>query len=75
MTHVTCRLTAKHRVSSGTLRLAIEYGLPLPFLQNGSNSPHCHRHSGCFIVFARWCHVCHSVAFLQPFRVIPKALS
>jgi len=29
MTHVTCRLTAK--ISSGTLRSAVEYGLPLPF--------------------------------------------
>jgi len=29
MTHVTCRLTAKNRgMSSGTLRSAIEYGLP-----------------------------------------------
>jgi len=28
MTHVTCTLTA----SSGTIRYAIEYGLPLPFL-------------------------------------------
>ena len=31
MTHVTCRLTAKNRVSSGTLRSVIEYRLPLPF--------------------------------------------
>jgi len=30
MTHVTCRLTAKPGNSSGTLRSAIEYGLPLP---------------------------------------------
>jgi len=32
MTHVTCRLTAKTEISSGTLRSAIEYGLPLPCL-------------------------------------------
>ena len=31
MTHVTCRLTAKTGISSGTLRSVIEYGLPLPF--------------------------------------------
>ena len=31
MTHVTCRLTAKDGISSGTLRSAIEYGLPLLF--------------------------------------------
>ena len=31
MTHVTCRLTARTGISSGTLRLPIEYGLPLPF--------------------------------------------
>jgi len=30
MTHVTCRLTARTGISSGTLRSAIEYGLPLP---------------------------------------------
>jgi len=30
MTDVTCRLTAKNRISSGTLRSAIEYGRPLP---------------------------------------------
>jgi len=28
MTYVTCRLTAKNRISSGTLRSVIEYGLP-----------------------------------------------
>jgi len=28
MTHVTCRLTAKNRISSGTLRWVVEYGLP-----------------------------------------------
>ena len=27
MTHVTCRLTAKTRIRSGTLRSSIEYGL------------------------------------------------
>jgi len=32
MTHVTCRLTAKTGISSGTLCSVIEYGLPLPFL-------------------------------------------
>ena len=32
MTHVTCRLTAKNGISSETLRSAIEYGPPLPFL-------------------------------------------
>jgi len=32
MTHVTCRLTAKNRDSSGTLRSAIEYGLHLPYI-------------------------------------------
>jgi len=31
MTHVTCRLTAKNGISSGTLRSVIEYGLPLLF--------------------------------------------
>jgi len=31
MIHVTCRLTAKNRDSSGTLRSVTEYGLPLPF--------------------------------------------
>jgi len=31
MTHVTFTMTAKNRVSSGTLHLVIEYGLPLPF--------------------------------------------
>ena len=30
MTHITCRLTAKNGISSGTLRSVIEYGLPLP---------------------------------------------
>jgi len=30
MTHVTCRLTAKNGISSGTLRSVIECGLPLP---------------------------------------------
>ena len=30
MTHVTCRLTARTGISSGTLRSVIEYGLPLP---------------------------------------------
>ena len=30
MTHVTFRLTAKNVISSGTLRLVSEYGLPLP---------------------------------------------
>ena len=29
--HVTCRLTAKNGISSGTLRSVIEYGLPLHF--------------------------------------------
>jgi len=34
MTYLTSRLTAKHRgqLWTGTLRSAIEYGLPLPFL-------------------------------------------
>jgi len=32
MTHVTCRLTAKTGISSGTVRSAVEYRLPLPFL-------------------------------------------
>jgi len=31
MTHVTCRLTTKNRISSGTLGSAIEYWLPLLF--------------------------------------------
>jgi len=30
MTHATCRLNAKNRVRSGTLRSVIEHGLPLP---------------------------------------------
>ena len=37
MTHVTCRLTARTGISSGTLRSVIEYGLPLPFLLTGGN--------------------------------------
>ena len=37
MTHVTCRLTARTGISSGTLRSEIEYGLPLPFLLTGGN--------------------------------------
>ena len=36
MTHVTCRLTARTGISSGTLRSVIEYGRPLPFLINYS---------------------------------------
>jgi len=32
MTHVTCRLTAKNRIS-GTLRSVLEYGLPLLVIQ------------------------------------------
>ena len=31
VTHVTCRLTAKNWDQLRTLRLVIEYGLPLPF--------------------------------------------
>ena len=31
MTHVTCRLTAKNRDQLRTLRLVVEYRLPLPF--------------------------------------------
>jgi len=31
MTHVTYRLTAKNRISSGTLRSVTEYELPLPY--------------------------------------------
>jgi len=31
MTHFTCTLTARTRISSGTLRSVIEYGLPLLF--------------------------------------------
>jgi len=34
MTHVTCRLTAKPGISSGTLRSVIEYGLPFYLLVN-----------------------------------------
>jgi len=30
--HVTCWLTARTGIGFGTLRLLIEYGLPLPFL-------------------------------------------
>ena len=34
MTHVTCWLTAKNRISSGTLRSVIEYGLPFNIFYN-----------------------------------------
>jgi len=34
MTHVTCRLTAKPGISSGTIRSVIEYGLPFHLLVN-----------------------------------------
>ena len=34
MTHVTCRLTSKTGINSGTLRSVIEYGLPLPLLSS-----------------------------------------
>jgi len=37
MTHVTCRLTAKNRVSFGTLCSVIEYGLPLPFTRDAGS--------------------------------------
>jgi len=32
MTHVTSRMTAKNGISSGSLRLVIEYRLPIPYL-------------------------------------------
>ena len=34
MTHVTCRLTAKPGISSGTIRSVIEYGLAFHLLVN-----------------------------------------
>jgi len=57
MTRVTCRLTAKNRDHSGTLRSVMEYGLalPLPYSLYTAASLSCKHGTACICCWAPCC--------------------
>ena len=60
--HVTCWLTARTGIGFGTLRMLIEYGLPLPFLLE-TGTKYCDERVRVFVCLSVCSHISKTCMF------------